>query len=127
MPVPTERVCENHKSGGKVETLTCLATFTEGEPCSSLCGGFVDKIANHLDVVTGHNHLLSGFRSTLWPMKGDSDISCAQEKLRAIVFHERSVSATLLFREDLGSSSVSDKLIADIFKNHSHKFGPGTS
>ena len=86
--------------------LTGLSTLTKGEPRSDLCGSLVDEIANHLDVVTGHNHLLSSVRGTLWPVKGDSDIGCTQEELGAIVFHERSVSTAFFLGEDLGVDNI---------------------
>ena len=113
IPVPTEKVRENRKSGFGIEGLTCLATFTKSEPCSNLGGGFVDKVANHLDVVARHNHLLSSVGCTLWPMKSNSDIGGAQEQLRTIIVHERSVSAALLFREDLGIPMVSNIITVD--------------
>jgi hypothetical protein len=86
--------------------LTGLATLTKGEPRSDLGSSLVDEITNHLNVVTGHDHLLSSVSGTLWPLKGNSDISCAQEELRAIVVHERGVSTTLLLGEDLGVWNV---------------------
>jgi len=90
-----------------VEVLTGLATLTKGEPRSNLGSCLVDEITNHLDAVTGHDHLLSSIRDTLWPVEGNSDIGCAQEELRAIVVHERSISATLLLSEDLRTRNVS--------------------
>jgi hypothetical protein len=87
--------------------LTGLATLTKGESCSDLGSDIVDKIANHLDVVTRHDHLLSSVGGTFWPVKTSCDIGCAQEELRAIVVHERSVSTTLLLSEDLRKRNVS--------------------
>lgn len=86
--------------------LTSLSTLTKGEPRSDLGSRVVNEITNHLYIVTGHDHLLSSALGALWPVKGSSDIGCAQEKLRAIVVHERSVSTTLLLGEDLGVSNV---------------------
>ena len=81
--------------------LTSLATLTESETRTNLGGDVVDKLANHLNVVTRHDHLVSSVRGTLWPVKTSGDISCTDEELRAVVRHERRVTATLILREDL--------------------------
>jgi len=106
IPVPTERAREDRGLGRWEQVLTSLATLTKGEPRSNLGSSIVDKIANHLDIVTGHDHLLSSLSGTLWPFEGNGNISCAQENLRTIVFHERSVSTTLLLGEDLEVRNV---------------------
>ena len=126
MPVPTEMACKGRKSGYRIEARTCLATLTKCEPRSNLCSRFVNKLANHLHVVSRHDHFLRSISSTLWPVKGNSDISCAHEKLRAIAFHERSVSATFLFSKDLGTTSVSKRMMVVYSQSYSHRFGPGT-
>ena len=101
MPVPTENIHENCEFGRRSKVLTGLATLTKGEPRSEFGSSLVDEFANHLDVITGHDHFFSSVRSTLWPFEGNSDICCAQEELRAIFFHERSVSTTLLLGQNL--------------------------
>ena len=106
IPVPTASVREKSGQGNGVQVLTGLSTLTKGEPRSDLGRGLVDKIANHLNVVTRHNHFLSSVGGTLWPMKANGNISCAQEELRAVVIHERSVSTTLLLSENLKVSKV---------------------
>lgn len=106
IPVPTERAREDRGLGRWGQVLTGLATLTKGESRSDLGSSIVDKIANHLDIVTGHDHLLGSVSGTFWPFEGNGNISCAQEELRTIVFHERSVSTTLLLGEDLGVRNV---------------------
>ena len=76
--------------------LTSLATLTEREARTNLGGDVVDKLANHLNVVTRHDHLVSSVGGTLWPVKTSGDISCTDEELRAVVRHERRVTATLI-------------------------------
>ena len=110
----------------RVEMLTGLTTLTKGEPCSDLSSGLVDEIANHLDVVTGHDHLLSSVWSTLWPVEANSDIGRAQEELRAVVVHERCVSTTLLLSEDLRMRNVSTRITPDRTRDCSRRFEPGT-
>ena len=107
--------------------LTGLSTLTEGESRSDLGGGLVNEIANHLDVVARHDHLLGSVRGALWPVKTNSDIGCAQEELRAIVVHKRSVSATLLLGEDLGAYNVSTGITVNRILDYSHISEPGTS
>lgn len=61
----------------------------------------MDQGADHLDVVTGHDHLLVGILNTLGPGQGNSDISSAEEALGAVVAHERSVATTFVLGQDL--------------------------
>ena len=92
---------EDYGSGCQIGEPTCLPTLTKGEPRSDLCGGFVNKITDHFDIVTRHDHFLSSAIGAVWPVEGYSYVGCAQENLGTIVFHEGSVAATLLLREDL--------------------------
>ena len=97
-------------AGSTAKRLTSLATLTKREARSNLGGDVVNKLANHLDVVTRHDHLVSSVRGTLWPVKTSSDISCTDEELRAVVRHERRVTATLILSQDLrGASAASAK------------------
>ena len=99
--------------------LTGLSTLAKGEPRPNLGSRVMNEITNHLYIVTGHDHLLGSILGTLRPLKGNSDIGCAQEKLRAIVFHERSVSTTLFLGKDLGVCNVRiTKLLATLGFTH---------
>ena len=106
--------------------LTGLATLTKGKSRSDLGGSLVDEIANHLDVVSGHDHLLGSVRGALWPVKADGNICCTQEELRAIVVHKRSVSTTLLLGEDLEACNVSTGITVNRGECCSHISEPGT-
>lgn len=81
--------------------LTGLVGLTKGETSSNLEGNVEDEVANHLDVVTGHDHLLNGILSTLGPGKSDGDISSADEALGPVVLHEGSVTTTFLLGQNL--------------------------
>ena len=70
------------------------------------------EIADHLDVVTGHDHLLLRTCSALGPRQLRADISSTDEELRRVVRHERSVTATLVLRKNL-KYAVSDILVAN--------------
>ena len=59
------------------KVLTGLATLTEGKSRSDLGGGLVDEVANHLDVIARHDHLLGSVSGTLWPVKANGDVGCA--------------------------------------------------
>ena len=57
--------------------------------------------ADHLNVVAGHDHLLLSISSTLRPRQPCADIGGAEEELRRVVRHERSVTATLVLGKNL--------------------------
>jgi len=106
--------------------LTGLATLAKGEPRSDLSSSLVDEIANHLDVVARHNHLLSSVSSTFWPVKADGDIGCAQEELRTIIVHERGVSAALFLCENLSMCNISTRITNNHVRDYLRRSGPGT-
>ena len=57
--------------------------------------------ANHLDVVTGHDHLLLGIGGALRPRQPCANVRSTDEELRRVVGHERSVTDTLVLRQDV--------------------------
>ena len=105
--------------------LTSLPTLTKGEPRSNLGSSLVDEIADHLDIVSRHDHLLSSVSGTLWPVEADGDIGCAQKELRTIIVHERSVSTALFLCEDLGMRNVSTGITVNRVWDYLRRSGPG--
>lgn len=84
-------------------SLTSLAALTEREARTNLGGDVVNQLANHLDVVTRHNHLVRSVLSTFWPVKTSGHICGTNEELRAVVGHERRVATTFVLRQNLQS------------------------
>ena len=83
------------KLGRKVKSILAEVGCVD-LPGTNLPSNIVVQSANHLNVVTRHDHLVSSVRGTLWPVKTSGDISCTDEELRAVVRHERRVTATLI-------------------------------
>lgn len=54
----------------------------------------MNKAADHLDVVAGHDHLFLDVGGSLWPGKVDGDVSGTDEELWTVVLNERSVAST---------------------------------
>ena len=84
---------------------TGLVSLTEGEASSDFESNIEDEVANHLDIVTGHNHLLGSIGGTLRESQGDGDISSSDEALGSVVGHERSVATTFFLGQDLRANS----------------------
>lgn len=59
------------------------------------------KLGQHLDVVTGHDHLVRGVLGSLGESEGDGLIRSAEVDLGTVVLVEASVATTLLLREDV--------------------------
>ena len=70
-------------------------------PGTNLPSNIVVQRANHLNVVTRHDHLFLSVSGTLRPRQPRADISGTEEELRRVVGHERSVTATLVLSENL--------------------------
>jgi len=81
----------------------------------------MDKGADHLNVISGHDHLLGGILDTLGPGQGNSDISSAEEALGAVVAHERSVATTFVLGQDLWDVSGSLQLCEGAYIELSNK------
>ena len=87
--------------------LTGLVGLTESEAGSDFESNIEDEVANHLDIVTGHDHLLSSIGGTLREGQGDGDISSSDEALGPVVGHERSVATTFFLGQNLAPKSQS--------------------
>lgn len=59
----------------------------------------MDKVSNHLDVVTRHDHLILDVLCPRWEREAHSDICGADEQLRAVVLLERRVAAAFVLGE----------------------------
>ena len=88
-------------AGSTAKRLTSLATLTKREARSNLGGDVVNKLANHLDVVTRHDHLCRGVFGALRPAQLESDIGRAHKELWLIILNERSIATTLIFCQNL--------------------------
>lgn len=62
------------------------------------------QCANHLNVVARHDHLLLRISGALWPRQPRADVGGTKEELGRVVGHERSVTTTLILREDVNLS-----------------------
>lgn len=84
------------------------ATLTNVESLTNLDGVGVGHGDNHLDVITGHDHLAVGILGALGEGQVNRLISGSEVELRSVVLLETSVSATLLLSEDVeGSKELS--------------------
>jgi hypothetical protein len=75
------------------------ATLTDVEALTLLDGDGLVDLADHLDVVTGHDHL--ALLGALGPGKSSGLVGGADEHLRLVVVGETSVAATLLLGQDV--------------------------
>ena len=89
------------------KVLACLATLVEGKSCPDLSCNIVDKIANHFNVVVGHDHIFGSASGALWLMKSNSHIGCAWEELRITPIHGRGTSSPLFLSGNLGICNIS--------------------
>jgi hypothetical protein len=77
------------------------ATLTHVEALTLLQDVGLVKLADHLDVVTGHDKLVGSVGGALGPCKRTRLISSADEHLRPVVVAEASVATTLLLAQDI--------------------------
>lgn len=75
------------------------ATLTDVEALTLLKSDGLVNLADHLDVVTGHDHL--AILGTLRPCEGRSLIGSTDEHLGLVVVGEAGVAATLLLGQDV--------------------------
>ena len=61
----------------------------------------MDKAADHLDVITRHDHLLVSIGGAVGEVQVDRDVRSADEQLRAVVLHERCVATAFFLCQDL--------------------------
>lgn len=80
---------------------TSLPAFTKSEPRPDLERNVVHELANDLDVVSGHDHLLVNVLGPLGEGESDRDIGRADEELGTVVVHEGRVPPALLLGEDV--------------------------
>jgi hypothetical protein len=106
IPVPTKGKLIDITLETNWDKLTGLATLTQSEARTNFSGNIVDETAYHLNVVTRHDHL--GFSICGARREGQSRcyISSAEEELRTVVLHERRITATFIFCQDLYASST---------------------
>jgi hypothetical protein len=76
-------------------------TLTDVEALSLLDGERLVEGADHLDVVTRHDHLGVGILGTFGPVNGGSLIGGTDEDLGTVVSVETSVTTTLLLGQDV--------------------------
>jgi hypothetical protein len=76
-------------------------TLTDVEALSLLNGKGLVERADHLDVVTGHDHLGVGILGALGPVNGGGLISGTDEDLGTVISVETSVTTTLLLGQDV--------------------------
>lgn len=100
IPVPTEDWLARVDADSS-KRLTSLATLTKREASADISSAVEEELADHLDVVTGHNHAGLSVLSALGPRELHADVRSAQENLRLVVGSERSVAATLILGENL--------------------------
>ncbi len=77
-------------SGDGATTLTDVETLADLDSVGVVHGG------NHLDVVTGHDHLRVRVLSALGEGQVDGLVGSSEVKLRSVVLLETGMSATLL-------------------------------
>ena len=77
------------------------ATLTDVETLANLNSVGVDQSSNHLDVVTGHDHLVGSILGTLREGQINRLIRGTEVELRAVVLVETAVAATLLLGKDV--------------------------
>ena len=77
------------------------ATFSDGEALTGLNGNGGIESGNHLNVVTGHDHLGVTVLSSLGEGEGAGLIGRADIDLGAVVLAEAGVAATFLLAEDV--------------------------
>jgi hypothetical protein len=75
------------------------ATLTDVEALALLNGNRLVDLADHLDVVTGHDHL--AILGALGPGKSGGLVSSTDEQLGLVVVTETSVATTLLLGQDV--------------------------
>lgn len=81
-----------------------LATLTDVEPLADLNSVGVDKSNNHLNVVTGHDHLVVSVLGTLRERQVDRLVSSSEVDLGAVVLVETAVTTTLILGKDVKRS-----------------------
>lgn len=79
----------------------CAATLSHVEALALLKNVGLVKLANHLDVVTGHDKLGRSILSALGPCERARLIGSSDEHLGPVVVTEASVATTLLLAEDI--------------------------
>ena len=72
------------------------ATFADCEAKAVLHGDGLNQSDLHFGVVTWHDHLFTG-----WQVHNTGHVSGPEVELRAVVVEERSVSTTLILRQDV--------------------------
>ena len=105
----------------------CASTLTHVESLTCLEHVRLVKLADHLDVVTGHNLLV--LLDTLGPGEGAALVGSSDEHLRPVVLAETSVATTLLLAENVhgdeelpvsldGSGNGDDHTTTDVLALH---------
>ena len=70
----------------------------------------MNKVTEHLDVVAWHDKLFVGVLRTGGEGEGNSDVGSSDEKLGPIIGHERGISTSFVFGQDLMSALFLSRL-----------------